>query len=247
MPSTGAPANTLSPLFDRAGAILPPEPLDALAAAVGTPEQAVAAFGLGLPLFAFAIAVSPGPSNVLLLSAGSRAGARGGLALLVGLALGYAAMWGLAGSGLRAAVALDPTLMRLVQGVALTLMMVMAWRLLTSRADGEMEAANDSGAPARPARVGGVMAGFAFQWLNPKAWVSALAAAALFCSPDMGTISHAAWFGVTAMVAVMLGCGAWLVAGAMGGGILSRPGLRTALNGALAVTLLGSAIPLLAV
>lgn len=233
MPAFSEPANVLSPLFARAGAIVPDTAIEELASALSLQG----AVGIGLPLFALAVAVSPGPSNVLLLSAGSRVGVRGGLPLLVGMALGYGLLWGAAGSGLRFLAALDPTVMRFVQGIALTLMAVMAFKLIT---------VSDASAPeAVAAPPGGVTTGLAFQFVNPKAWITAVTAAALFCTPAIDAPGHAVLFGAVAVVAVLLGCGAWLWMGAGLGDVLRRPLLRRATNGVLATMLIGSAVPLL--
>ena len=237
-------ANTLAPLFEHAGAVLPADTAAAAATKAAPaaeafgPAMAIApttAFGIGLPLFALAIAVSPGPSNLVLLSVGARIGLRGGLSLLTGMALGYALLWAGASSGLRLAADIDPTLMRFAQGCAFALTLLMAWKLTRA------------GAMASSGRAGrtSIVSGIAFQLLNPKAWVTALAAAALFAAPEVGTSLNAAWFASCSLVAVLIGCGVWLVAGQIGRGILTRPAVQRGMNGVLAITLLGSAVPML--
>ena len=249
MPALPQPANPLAPLFDRAGAVVP----DALALLPEALERD-GAVGLALPLFALAVAVSPGPSNVVLLAAGSRAGLRRSLPLLVGMALGYALLWGASASGLRFAGALDPGAMRLAQGLALALMGLLAFRLVTAtdaQKDGNEDRNEDGrgvvgGAfpPGRLPAPGGLAGGLLFQFVNPKAWATALAAAALFCTPALDVPGHAATFGFVAFVAVLLGCGAWLWMGAGLGDVLRFPVLRRAMNAALALMVVGSAVPL---
>lgn len=248
MPALPEPASLLAPLFDRAGAVVP----NALAP---LPEALApgGAVGIALPLFALAIAVSPGPSNVVLLAVGSHAGMRRGLPLLVGMALGYALLWGASASGLRFAGAIDPGAMRLAQGIALALMGLLAFRLVTAtnaHEDGNKDGRSAVGAgggafpPSRLPIPGGLAGGLLFQLVNPKAWVTALAAAALFCTPALDVPGHAATFGFVAFVAVVLGCGAWLWMGASLGDVLRFPVLRRAMNAALALMLAGSAVPL---
>ena len=246
MPAHPEPANTLQSLFASAGTVLP----DSVPTVAASISGAAEATTLGLPLFAFAIAFSPGPSNIVLLSTGGRVGVRGGLPLLTGMAIGYGLLWAIAASGLRFAVTLDPTLMRLVQGGALTLMALMAYKLVTSttgKGNGEApDAGREGPAAAERSALAGVVAGFAFQTVNPKAWITALAAAALFCTAGLDVAGHAAWFGAVAVIGVFVGCGAWLVIGAGYGDVLRRPALRRATNGLLAIVLIGSAVPLIA-
>ena len=276
MPATAPAANSLAPLFDFAGTVLPPETVPpAVPSAPATPTDAVAvvpgaaidpslidpslidpplaaalaaiepstAIGVGLPLFALAVAASPGPSNVVLLSVGARTGVRRGLGLLFGMAVGYGLLWGGASSGLHAAASLDPTLLRFARGAALLLMLLMAWKLMSA---GGRNSGNKASDEAGAAGAGsGVLGGIAFQLLNPKAWVTAFAAAALFLTPDLDAAGRAAWFGAVALIAVLLGCGAWLVLGRIGSGVLARAPVQRAVNGLLAVALVGSGAPLL--
>lgn len=186
-----------------------------------------------LVAFALVIAASPGPSNIVLLGVGSRVGTRRGLPLLAGMAIGYAILWGGAGSGLRALAALDPMVVTAARWVAIAFMLRLAWRLATV----------SDGANGEERLSVGVWGGIVFQAANPKAWVSAAAAASVFCTPEIGVPGHAVVFALVAFVCVLIGCGAWLAAGEWGAAWLRRSGPRRVLNGTLAVTLLAAIVP----
>ena len=202
--------------------------------APGLSPRELTAVGLALPAFALAMAFSPGPGNMVLLSVGARSGVRHGVGFLFGMALGYAVLWGGAGSGLRFVAGLNPVAMQAARIVALGMIGWMTYRLV----------AGGTPSPSTGGASGAALKGFAFQFANPKAWVTAVTAAALFCTSELGVPSHAVWFGGVAMVAVIFGCGAWLVAGRLAKSVLERRSVHRAMNGVLVATLVVTAVPL---
>lgn len=192
-----------------------------------------------MAVFAFAIAISPGPSNVLLLAAGSRLDLRAGLALLVGMALGYAGIWAISASSLRALAELDPLIIKVAKWAAVLLMGWLAVRLCM-----KLSASGSDDADGARIDAVGIWDGFAFQLSNPKAWTTAFAASALFCSPALGVEGHAIVFGAIVGIAVLIGCGVWLLAGRLGGAWLRRPAIVRVLNASLIATIVASAVPI---
>ena len=129
---------------------------------------------LALLVFSFVASVTPGPNNFMLLASGVNFGFRrtvphmlgifaGFLALLVGIALGLGAL-------LETVPALH-TALKIAGGLYL---LWLAWRIAMARS---MKTAD---AGARPMRF---IEAAAFQWVNPKAWVIALAAMAAYTDP----------------------------------------------------------------
>lgn len=188
--------------------------------------------------FALLVAATPGPSNVVLLAVGSRVGTVRGLPLLVGMAVGYALLWALAVLGLASMVRLEPDLLRLARWIGAGLMVWFAWRVVGSLAEQDSDP-RETGDP-RGSGVG-VADGLVFQLLNPKAWLTAYAAAAMFSAGDDLPLHRAAVVGAAAGVAVLGGCGAWLVAGHLGAtwlhGPLAGRVLRAGLIGSIAVSI----------
>ena len=156
-------------------------------------------------LFAFVAAVTPGPSNVLVMAAGARAGLLGGLRCLAGVVTGMAALMAVAMLGLGALLAAWPAgLLALRVGGSLFLLHL-AWRI--ARAPGP-------GAAGDGIDAAGAVRAFLFQWVNPKSWMVGAAAAATFA----GAAGASAWqrsllIGLLFAVAALPACALWLLFG----------------------------------
>ncbi|MFC7702681.1 LysE family translocator [Plastorhodobacter daqingensis] len=118
--------------------------------------------------FVFAGLFSPGPNVILLTAAGARFGMARTLPMIAGISLGVGITSGLTGLGIGALLAGLPTLGLLLRIVAAGWILWMAWQLFQSTR------APEGAAPARPMRFHEAML---FQWVNPKVWAVALAAA----------------------------------------------------------------------
>lgn len=205
--------------------------------------------GLALPdatlvAFAFLVAVTPGPSNLVLLAIGARDRVAHGLPVLVGMALGYAALW-VGCMGLLGRLAtLDPTLLRVAQLTGAAIMIWFVWRIVRSTRAVPCFGASDRG--DQSGYPNGILGGALFSASNPKAWTTAWAATAIDAGGTAGSGALAAptlILGATVFTAVMLGCGAWLVAGGLGSGWLRGPVATRALNAMLIATIGLSVLP----
>jgi threonine/homoserine/homoserine lactone efflux protein len=151
-----------------------------------TPDAMAAFF-----VFALVAAVTPGPSNVMVLAAGARAGLRGGLPCLAGVVAGMALLIGVAALGLGGVITALPGAMVLLRWGGAALLLWLAWKI----ASAPPMAAGARGDPV------GFWHAFAFQWVNPKSWIVGASAAATY----------------GAGAAAMEGAGAATMNGAMGG------------------------------
>ncbi len=85
----------------------------------------------------------------------------------------------------------------------------------------------------------------AFQWVNPKGWLIAVAAAGMFIRPEENLAMQTAWIALI-FAAVSLPCMLpWVLLGAGAGRLLRSPARLRAFNIAMAVLLVASIIPLL--
>ena len=123
-------------------------------------------------VFALVAAVTPGPSNVMVLAAGARAGLFGGLPCLAGVVSGMALLIGAAALGLGGVVTALPTAMAALRWGGAALLLWLAWQI--ARAPPMRD-----GAHAEPV---GFWRALAFQWVNPKSWIVAASAAATYGS-----------------------------------------------------------------
>lgn len=122
------------------------------------------------PLYAFVFAglFSPGPNVILLTASGARFGFRRTLPHVLGVAAGVGVTSGLTGLGIGALLLSMPVLTLALKTVAAGWILYMAWQLHTSTRRPRAEARD------RPFRFHEAVL---FQWVNPKVWAVALAAA----------------------------------------------------------------------
>lgn len=126
---------------------------------------------LSMAAFALAASISPGPVNLVSLSAGARHGLRAALRHVAGATLGFTLLLVLIGLGLHALLAQLPWLTVAIQWAGVAFLLYMAWRLAAD--EGALQAGE--GAPAAI-----FMHGVLMQWLNPKAWLASIAGMGAF-------------------------------------------------------------------
>jgi threonine/homoserine/homoserine lactone efflux protein len=136
---------------------------------------------LALVVFAFVTSITPGPNNLMLLASGVNFGFVRTVPHMFGIAGGFATLLFGVGLGLGAVLkaypALDLTL-KIAGGAYLS---YLAWKIAMSRsltAKGEAKAVPMTFFQAA-----------AFQWVNPKAWVMAVTAMAVYTNPEAPFLS----------------------------------------------------------
>ncbi len=130
---------------------------------------------VALVVFAFVSSITPGPNNLMLLASGVNFGFRRTVPHMLGIAAGFASLLLGVGLGLGALLQAIPALHTALKIAGAAYLLYLAWRIAMARgisAPGQ--------ASARPKRFHEAAA---FQWVNPKAWVMAVTAMALYASP----------------------------------------------------------------
>ncbi len=128
-----------------------------------------------LVTFAFATSITPGPNNMMLFASGVNFGFRRTIPHMLGIGAGFLSLLIGVGLGLGALLATVPILytgLKIAGGIYLV---YIAWKIGSSRTLGEGKAS------ARPMTFLGAAA---FQWVNPKAWVMAVTAMAVYVDPN---------------------------------------------------------------
>ncbi len=137
---------------------------------------------LALVLFAFATSITPGPNNMMLFASGVNFGFRRTVPHMLGIGAGFLSLLIGVGMGLGAVLhAYPPAFIALKVAGGLYLLWI-AWKIGSSRSMGEGEA------KARPMTFLGAAA---FQWVNPKAWVMAVTAMAVYPNPEQYALTVA--------------------------------------------------------
>lgn len=169
-------------------------------------------------LFALAMSITPGPNNLTVATSGLAFGMRGTVPVLVGTVLGFLVLMILGGLGVAAIVAGEPRLQVLLQGLGVAYLLYLSLKLWRS-------------AELRDVSLGrplSVWHGATLQLVNPKAWMMAVGAIALFVAS-----STAFWprLAVVTLVLLVVSVPCMLVWTAFGAGMrstLRRPGAMLA-------------------
>ena len=190
---------------------------------------------LALLAFAFVSTVTPGPNNFMLLASGVNFGFFRTIPHMFGIAGGFCTLLLAVGFGLGALLAAYPPLHIALKAVGGAYLLYLAYKIATSTTLSE--------------RRGGehpltFLQAAAFQWVNPKAWVLAVTAMAIYTNPAAPFLSV-----VLVVVAFMLvnspTVAVWAGFGVVLRKFLSDPARLRWFNRAMAVLLVLTLVPLL--
>lgn len=158
-------------------------------------------------LFAFVASITPGPTNILVLSNSALYGLRAALPIVLGACAAAAGIVTLVGWGLGAVLLRYPLVQQGMAWFGVAWISLLAWQLLRSPATG---LASDP-----PGRRMGAIDGAALQLVNPKTWMMALAVISVFTAADAGSSQYGVYALIFFLVAMpcltawaMLGRGA---------------------------------------
>lgn len=194
-----------------------------------TPTQTLA-----LVLFVFVASVTPGPNNAMLMASGAKFGLRATVPHMVGVVTGFGILIAAVGLGLGAIFAVFPVMHTILRWAGAAYLVWLAWKIATSTSVGGAKA-------ERPMNIRETIA---FQWVNPKAWIGAIAILSAY-APEQNYLTGliviiAACTGVNVPVVLM-----WAGAGAALRRFLESPLRLRLFNLSLAGLLVLTLIPML--
>jgi threonine/homoserine/homoserine lactone efflux protein len=147
---------------------------------------------LALLVYAFVTSITPGPNNLMLLASGVNFGFMRTVPHMLGIGFGFLLLLLGVGFGLGAVLSAFPALHLLLKIAGGAYLLYLSWRVAMSRS---MDNGGSEG--ARPMSFWEAVA---FQWVNPKAWVMAFTAMAVYTSPEAPFISVLVISGAFALV-----------------------------------------------
>lgn len=193
---------------------------------------------LPLLLFSLVATVTPGPNNLMILSAGLNHGVRQALPHYWGICLGFPPMIFALCLGVGAVFGRWPWLYAALQITGGAYLVYLAWGIATTRPPQQHERGHGRPLTFWQAAL--------FQWVNPKAWVMGLGAVAVFGSADAGVLERAVVIAGCFMLVGFPCVGLWLVLGEWMGRLLRNARHLVLFNRTMAALLLMSLEPLVA-
>jgi threonine/homoserine/homoserine lactone efflux protein len=136
---------------------------------------------LALLVYAFVTSVTPGPNNLMLLASGVNFGFVRTIPHMLGISGGFLSLLLAVGFGLGAVLSTFPSLHLALKIAGGAYLLYLAWRIAMSRSMGR-----DGETKGRPMTF---LEAAAFQWVNPKAWVMAVSAMAIYTNPQAPFLS----------------------------------------------------------
>ncbi|MDQ0127089.1 threonine/homoserine/homoserine lactone efflux protein [Pseudomonas lini] len=183
-------------------------------------------------LFAFVASITPGPTNILVLSNSARYGLAAAVPIIFGACASAATIVLLVGTGAGSTLTALPIVQSTMQWVGVTWLSYLAWQTFCAPAEG-LET-NDS-----DARLGWVGAA-SLQLINPKTWMMALAVVSVFAGNGEQRLGHVLYLSA-AFFLISLPClGVWALLGAGSTRWLRSPQAMQRFNRCMALLLLGS-------
>jgi len=191
---------------------------------------------LALLAYAFVTSITPGPNNIMLLTSGVNFGFTRTIPHMLGIGIGFVVMLLAVGLGVGAVLTAFPALhtgLKISGGVYL---LYLSWKIAMARSF-----KNGDVSQAKPMTF---IEAAAFQWVNPKAWVMAVTAMAVYSDPAAPLLSVAliaAIFGLVNLPSVST----WAGFGMALRGFLSDPVRLKWFNIAMGVLLAATLWPML--
>lgn len=134
-----------------------------------------------LLVFSFVSSITPGPNNFMLLASGVNFGFTRSIPHMLGIGVGFASLLLGVGLGLGALLAAYPALHLALKVLGGAYLLYLAGRIAMSRTMG-----SGKNEKARPMSF---IEAAAFQWVNPKGWVMAVTAMAIYTNPQEPFVS----------------------------------------------------------
>jgi threonine/homoserine/homoserine lactone efflux protein len=185
-----------------------------------------------LALVAFVCGITPGPSTVLAAGIGAGHGFVRTIPHIAGTALGYASLALVAVGAMTALSALHPLSESVLHALGAVFLLWLAWRI-----------ARSSVGPMAKFPPLCVWSSIALQWVNPKAWATVSAAAAL--APEMNARLEPLAVAAAFLVLLPPGVACWASGGCTMGRLLTSARRRRLFNGAMSgalVALVGASL-----
>jgi threonine/homoserine/homoserine lactone efflux protein len=136
---------------------------------------------LALLAYAYVTSITPGPNNLMLLTSGVNFGFTRTIPHMLGVGIGFVVMLLTVGLGIGAVLTAFPALHTGLKVAGAIYLLYLSWKIAMTRS---FKSGDES--KSRPMTF---LEAAAFQWVNPKAWVMAVTAMAVYSNPASPLLS----------------------------------------------------------
>ncbi|WP_321862974.1 LysE family translocator [Pseudomonas paraveronii] len=184
-------------------------------------------------LFAFVASITPGPTNILVLSNSARFGFRATLPIILGACAGAALLVLVVGSGFGRSLVQLPKVQTAMQWIGIAWLNYLAWQIFSAPAQ-----AIEADTRQKPLSLIGAAS---LQLINPKSWMMALAVVSVFAGNGAERQSQVVYLSL-AFFLISLPClGTWALLGAGTAQMLRSANTMQRFNRGMALLLLAAA------
>lgn len=188
--------------------------------------------------YAFVSSITPGPNNLMLLASGMNFGFVRTIPHMLGISIGFGAMFITIAAGLGQVFEAAPQLFTVLKALAVVYLLYLAWKIATAA---PLSSGNDTSPESKPFSF---VQAVGFQWVNPKAVAMALTTLTVYTPQDPS------WtvIGLVALIFSMVNLpsvGMWAVIGLQVRKLLANRKAQRVFNITCAVLLLASLYPML--
>ena len=185
--------------------------------------------------FSFVMYITPGPNNVMIAASAANHGIRATVPHMLGITCGFSGMLVVVCAGLGSALLSLPWLLPVFRWAGAAWLLLLAWRIASAPPPG-------SGGRGR---VLGFFGAAAFQWINPKAWLIAVAAAGEYLSLHQSLVLQLIRIFLVFLAVGMPCLAVWALLGSSARYLLHSPRRVHAFNIAMGLLLVASVLPVL--
>ena len=183
-------------------------------------------------LFAFVASITPGPTNILVLSNSARYGFKAAVPIILGACAGAAGLVLVVGSGVGQSLTQAPKLQAVMQWAGVAWLSYLAWQIYRAPA----EAIDPQSTQKRLGLIGAA----SLQVINPKTWMMALAVVSVFAGNGADRQHQVVSLSLVFFLIALPCLGAWALLGAGSNRVLRSSTAVQRFNRCMALLLLGS-------
>lgn len=184
-------------------------------------------------LFAFVASITPGPTNILVMSNSARYGFKAALPIILGACAGAAGIVLLVGSGVGQSLVHLPGIQTAMRCAGLAWLSYLSWQIFT--------AAPQTIEPQALQKRLGLFGGASLQLINPKTWLMAFAVISAFAGDGADQQSHILHLSLIFFLISLPCLSAWALLGTGYGRVKRSPRAIVNFNRCMGTLLLCSA------